>query len=122
LNPKDAYAVLWLDIAGKRNNSPSRLAETAKQIDMSKWPGPIIDLYLGRLTPTAALTAADDPNPQIKRERVCQANFYMGELALQRGAKDDATHLFRSAARDCSRMLTEGFAASAELHAIGANP
>ena len=42
LNPKYAYAPLWLDIANKRSNLPSRLAEAMTQIDMTKWPAPVI--------------------------------------------------------------------------------
>ena len=33
-----------------------------KQIDMSKWPAPLIRLYLGELTQEAVLAAADDPD------------------------------------------------------------
>jgi lipoprotein NlpI len=122
LNPKHAYTVLWLDIVNRRSNSPSRLAEMATQIDMSQWPAPVIRLYLGQLTAAAVLTAAADPNPKVNTERACQANFYIAELALQRGARDDATHLFRSDAADCPRTLIEWIAASAELRAIGTNP
>jgi lipoprotein NlpI len=123
LIPKDPQAVLWLDIANRRNNLPSRLAEAEKQVDMNRWPAPVIRLYLGQLTPAAVLTAADDPDPQTKKVRVCQANFYIAELALQRGDKDDATiRLFRSVVADCPRTGIERFAATAELHAIGANP
>ena len=42
LNPKYAYAALWLHIVDTRNNLPSQLAEAAKQIDMTKWPAPVI--------------------------------------------------------------------------------
>jgi tetratricopeptide (TPR) repeat protein len=41
LNPKDAYAPLWLDILDKRSNLPSRLAAATGQINMYKWPAPI---------------------------------------------------------------------------------
>jgi lipoprotein NlpI len=54
LSPKSAYAALWLDIANKRSNLPSRLPEAMQQIDMAKWPAPVIRLYLGQLTPEAA--------------------------------------------------------------------
>jgi hypothetical protein len=36
------------------------------------------------------LAVADDPDANVKKGRVCEANFYGGELALQKGAKDDA--------------------------------
>jgi len=88
---------------------------------MSKWPGPVIRLYLGQLTPAALLTAADDPDAKTKRDRVCQANFYTGELGLQARPSDDVMRLFRLVVADCPRTLTEWFAADAELNAVGAS-
>jgi len=48
LDPKNAYAALWLDIANRRSNLPSRLAEATKQIDATKWPAAVMRLYLGQ--------------------------------------------------------------------------
>jgi hypothetical protein len=44
LNPKYAYTALWVDIVNRRSNLPSRLSESMKQIDMSKWPAPLVRL------------------------------------------------------------------------------
>jgi len=118
LDPKYAYAALWLDIVGKRANLPSRLAEMVKQIDMSKWPAPIIRLYLGQMTPEAVLAAADDPDANTKKGNVCEANFYVGELTLSH-AKDEAIRMFRLAAADCPKSFRELAAANAELKALG---
>jgi tetratricopeptide (TPR) repeat protein len=119
LNPKYAYTALWLDMVNKRSNLPSRLSEASKQIDMTKWPAPVFRLYLGQLTPEAVLAAADDPESSTKNDRVCEVNFYSGELALQRGAKDEATRLFRSAASGCPKRFIEYEGAVAELKALG---
>lgn len=120
LNPKFAYTALWLDIANRRDNMPSRLDEATKEIDMTKWPAPVIRLYLGQLTPAAVMAAADDPNPEAKMGHVCEANFYSGELALQRGDKNEATRLFRLAAADCRKSFLEYEGAVAELKGLGA--
>ena len=122
LNPKYAYAALWLHIVDTRNNLPSRLAEAAKQIDMTKWPAPIIRLFLGQATPEALLATADDPDAKTKQRKVCEVNFYSAELALHRRAKDEATRLFRLAATECPESFTERAAARAELNALNANP
>ena len=107
LDPKNAYAVLWLDIVGKRGNLRSRLADATKQIDKNKWPGPIIRLYLGQSTAEAVLIAADDPNAHTKKGQVCEANFFIGELMLQGSKKDEAAQLFRLAVSDVSARGTE---------------
>lgn len=92
-----------------------------KQIDMSKWPAPLIRLYLGELTPDAVLAAADDPDATAKKGRVCEANFYGGELVLQRGAKEEARRLLQLAAADCPRSFIEYDDANAQLKALGAS-
>jgi lipoprotein NlpI len=122
LNPKYAYAALWLHIVDTRNNLPSQLAEAAKQIDMTKWPAPLIRLFLGQTTPQALLATADDPDAKTKQRKVCEVNFYSAELALHRHAKDEATRLFRLAATNCPKSFTERAAAHAELRALDATP
>jgi lipoprotein NlpI len=122
VNPKRGYAALWLDIAAKRSNLPSGLADAIRQVDMTQWPGPIIRLYLGQMTPEAVLAATDNRDAVIKRGRVCEANFYTGELALLSGAKDEALRLFRLAAADCPRHYSEWWTATAELKALGSKP
>src|SRR5262249_11484364 len=122
LNPKYAYTALWLDIANRRSNLPSRLAEATKQIDMTRWPAPVIRHYLGELTAEALLAAADDRDANTKRDQVCEANFYTGELALQRGESDEATRLFRAAAADCPKTFMEYVGATAELKALASAP
>jgi lipoprotein NlpI len=122
LSPKYAYAALWLDIANKRSNLPSRLPEAMKQIDMAKWPAPVIRLYLGQLTPEAVLAAAVDPDSETQKGQVCEANFYAGELALQRGDKDGAPRLFRLAAAGCPKSFIEYDGAVAEIKALGMQP
>ena len=120
LDPKYAYAALWVDIVSKRSNLPSRLADAAKQIDMTKWPAPVIRLYLGQLTLEAVLAAADDPDAKTKKGQVCEANFFGGELALQRGQKDEARRLLGLAAGDCPKTFIEYDSAKAELKALDA--
>ena len=110
----------WI-IVGQRSNVPSRLSQLISKIDMTKWPAPVIRLYLGQMTPEAVLAAAaDDADSTTKKGQVCEANFYSGELALQKGTKEDATRLFGLAAADCPKGFIEWSAANAELKALGA--
>lgn len=101
---------------------PGRLAQAMTQIDMSRWPAPIVRLYLGEMTPESVLAAADNPDPNIKKIQVCETHFFTGQLALQRGAKDEAVHLFRLAAADCQKNTNSWADANAELKALGAQP
>ena len=89
---------------------------------MTVWPAPVVRMFLGQMTPAAVLAVADNPDPRVKKDQVCEANFYSGEIALRIGAKDEAARLFKTAARDCPHGLDEYVAAKAEARALGAAP
>ena len=122
LNPSDGYAALALDIAGWRSHLPSRLTDATARVDMTKWPAPVIRLYLGQLTAEAALAAADDPNPETKKGFICEANFYSGDFALRREAKSDGLRFLRAAVADCPKSFVEYEGAVAALKALGEKP
>jgi lipoprotein NlpI len=122
LDPKDAYAALWLDLAERRNGLTSRLKDAVSQLDMSKWPAPVVRLYVGELTPEQTLAAADHADPKTRGEQVCEANFYPGALMALAKRKDDAVRLLRRAAADCPRTFLEWGAAREELKLLGAQP
>jgi lipoprotein NlpI len=115
LNPKDAYAALWRDLAERRNNVPSHLAEAAKQLDMTVWPAPVIRHFLDELNAEQTFGAAFDTDPKTKLAQTCEANFYSGELALLKKNRKEAQRLLKLAANDCPRSFVESTAAIAEL-------
>jgi lipoprotein NlpI len=121
LDPKEPYAALWHDIVKKRSNLETSVQETG-QIDMTKWPAPVIHMFLGEATLDAVLSAADDPDENTKKNRLCEATFYGGELALQRAEKDEAARLFQLAMNGCPKGFIEWSAAAAELKALGVSP
>jgi tetratricopeptide (TPR) repeat protein len=115
LNPKDAYAAIWLDLAAARTNAPSRLAEASKQFDMTAWPAPVVRHFLGELNAAQTVAAATDSDPKTQLGQTCEANFYSGEFALTKKKKQEALPLLKLAARDCPRAFIESTAAIAEL-------
>jgi tetratricopeptide (TPR) repeat protein len=122
LDPHYPYYALWIHIIDKRGNAASGLPQAIAQIDMTKWPAPVIRLFLGQTTPAAVLAAAADPDPTIRRGQICEAQFYSAEFALQRGDRKEAARLFRLAAAGCTRDFVEGAAAASELDALAENP
>jgi tetratricopeptide (TPR) repeat protein len=120
LDPKGHYLALWREIVSKRTDQPSQLAEAATHLDMTKWPAPIVNLFLGALTPEQVMGAADDSNPKKRKGQVCEANFFTAELALQRGSREDARRLLELAAADCPKTFVESSAAITELRALEA--
>jgi lipoprotein NlpI len=115
LNPRDAYAALWRDLAERRNNSPSHLAEAVKQLDMAEWPAPVIRQFLGEFNVEQTFGAAFDTDPKINVAQTCEANFYSGEWALLKKNKKEAQRLIKLAADQCPPSFIESTAALAEL-------
>jgi tetratricopeptide (TPR) repeat protein len=115
LNPKDAYAALWLDLAQRRNNVPSHLAEAAKELDMTVWPAPVIRHFLGEFSAAQTLSAAFDTDPNRRLGQTCEANFYSGEFALLKKDRKEAQRLLQLASKECPLGFIESTGAIAEL-------
>ena len=105
LNPKYVYGAIWLEIANKRSNVNSRLVGSRPADRHDQMARAVVRLFLGQLTPEALLAAADNPDPMTKTNQVCEANFYSGEVALSKGAKDDASRLVQAGRGRLSQKL-----------------
>jgi lipoprotein NlpI len=121
LDRKNAYAVLWHDIAERRAKQKGVLAarDATKGLDMKAWPAPLVQLFSGESKIEAALAAAEAGDGAAKIAQVCEANFYGAEYALIEGRRDDAAKLFQTAATKCPHGFLEGIAAAAELKGLG---
>jgi tetratricopeptide (TPR) repeat protein len=115
LNPKDAYAALWRDLAERRNSALSHLAEAAKQLDMTVWPAPVSRHFRGEANAEQTFAAAFDTDPKTKQAQTCEAHFYAGQLALLNKNRKEALRLFKLAADECPPSFIESTAAIAEL-------
>ncbi|MER8608866.1 tetratricopeptide repeat protein [Mesorhizobium sp. M1233] len=122
LAPGNAYYAIWADLAEQRSSGVSHLREAASKLDMTKWPAPLVRMFLGVQTPEAALAEADDPVPSRNRGNLCEADFYAAEFHQLKGHPNRALRLYRLAVRDCPRNLIEYVAASKALRALGVSP
>jgi lipoprotein NlpI len=121
LDRRNAYAVIWHDIAERRAKQKGVLAarNATKGLDMKAWPAPVVQVFTGETKIDAALAAAEIGEGAVKTAQVCEANFYGGEYALISGDRDEAAKLFQAAAKDCPHGFLEGIAAAAELKGLG---
>ncbi len=119
LEPKDAEAAVWREIADRRVHAKGRLAEAADKFDMSAWPAAVVRAMIGEPSPLTLLEAANDDKAWRKRTQTCQAYLFTGELALIKEAKSEAAEAFRSAGANCFKNGFEHAAAAAELKALG---
>jgi lipoprotein NlpI len=117
LDPTDPYAVIWLHLAHHKAGSSTsdELSRNSARFDLARWPGSVLNLYLGKVTPqqTRAQSASGDARTQ--RDQTCEASFYIGEYELLRMNRGAAKSLFEEAARNCSYTSDELAGAHAEL-------
>jgi lipoprotein NlpI len=111
--------MLHLVMKRQGQDDAAQLAQVAAAGDLSKWPGPVLKLYLGQMTTEDVMKAANS-DIAMQKWRVCEANYFTGEDALLH--HQQATALARlDAARDgCPKGDTEYRAALAELNGLGA--
>ena len=117
LDPAKPYRVIALYMAKARGGDPDRemLAANASQLNLTQWPGPVVNLFLGQATPQAVINAAQDPDPHVQRERQCEAYFYIGEYLLIANQKTEAARMFQAAVATGVTSLFEYASAKAEL-------
>jgi uncharacterized protein YjbI with pentapeptide repeats/tetratricopeptide (TPR) repeat protein len=74
-----------------------------------KWPGPIVELFLGHIPPIKALSDATTP------EQHCEATYYIGEWNLTNGNVGIAVDNFNQAVANCPGDFFEYSASLSEL-------
>jgi lipoprotein NlpI len=116
LRPQNAYTVLWLDLSrAKAGKTDGDLAERASKLDPSKWPAPVINVFLGKSTPDQAAQAAALGDAKTQQGQTCEVNFYVGEWQLLHQNAAMAKPMLEAAASSCPHEFVEWPAANAEL-------
>ncbi|MDR3747989.1 MAG: tetratricopeptide repeat protein [Acidobacteriota bacterium] len=103
-DPKDPYRAMWLYLAQAkgRTDGEAELKANTAALNLSKWPGSVVQLYLGQSTPDDVLRAAGSDG-----EQKCEYSFYVGEYRALRGERPEALALFSSASSGCPKDFIE---------------
>ena len=109
----DARAMLLRHVARARagENSTTELEANSARLKTRQWPYPIIEMFLGRRSPEATLSAA------TPSER-CVAEFFIGEWHLMRGDPQAARSKWRITVDACPPTSLEYRSAKAELRVL----
>ena len=122
-NPNDTWVILFRYLAeakiGNALAAARDLEVDSLKLPERRWPAPIIDFHLGRIDEKAMFAAANDPDPKMKKEKTCAANFHAGESRLFRAQVTAAIPLLRAAEKDCPSHFYESHGASTELRRLG---
>jgi lipoprotein NlpI len=101
LEPEDGFRALWTYLAAARagdRQAEASLASRAESLDLTEWPGPLIEVFLGRRAPES-VDESEAPAGWERTGRRVEIEFYLGMRDLLRG--DTATARTRLArARD----------------------
>jgi lipoprotein NlpI len=95
---EELRALLWqnLMLQAGRKNAFTPLNAAAAGLDLSHWPGPLIQYYRDQITEMALEQSLDDPDPAVSAARACETTFYVAAQALVDGrfgvAKDGFGH------------------------------
>ena len=115
LDPKQAYAILWLSIVAERTGSDDPIAATAKDADLQTWPGPVVAYFSGDMRRDVLDATAGALDLRSDEHRVCEAAFYEAEWHLMRHEVEAARPLLRAAVAGCPKTFIEFRTASEEL-------
>ncbi len=115
ISAHDAYAVLGLAISNAKNGSTEDLAKDAASVDLGKWPGPVLALWLGKSTPGQVLSLTSQGASSDMDWKKCEANFYIGEWQLAHNDPASARVSLQAAVSNCPPNVDEVEAAQTEL-------
>lgn len=112
--PNNIYAWLWYALTQARQgkNVPRR---ALPDYDLAKWPGPIVNFFLGSAEMDTVFVAAAQGEAQATVGQVCEANFYVGEWLLWKHDPDGAKPLISKAANVCPGAFVEWMPAQMDL-------
>lgn len=117
LSDPDGYSLIWGSVA--RTQAGAGDADVALSAALDKgqlkdWPHSVGELLVGRITPAAALDAANDAG------QACEAHYYSGITLLKAKDSISAEKEFTAARDGCPKTFREYRAAAADLKRLHA--
>jgi tetratricopeptide (TPR) repeat protein len=113
---------LDLHVAMKRlgRDDARQLAQLAATTDLSKWPGPMLNLDMGKTTAGEVMRAANNAGDARKKWHVCEANYLIAENAVLDNQRAAALEHLRAARDGCPKWDIDYVAALEELKRLSA--
>ena len=119
LDPKDAYAVLWLELSRARGGlDPETGEQVLREIGNGDWPAPLIRMFAGEAKPEDVASAASRGDADKVANQQCEADFYVAEWWLARKDVASAKPLLDAAAEKCPKNFVEYDEARFELSTL----
>ncbi|MEE8139675.1 MAG: hypothetical protein V3T66_02060, partial [Alphaproteobacteria bacterium] len=91
------------------------LRDAVEKLDLRRWPGPLVSMYLGRMSGAEAIKRAGQGSKRKRRGRLTEAYYFVAQDHLIRGDGDKAKELLRSALKLRIKNFVVYTGAQAEL-------
>jgi len=103
LDPRQIYSVLWLHLARLRLRQfdGDEFAANLAHVQAQGWPQPIAAFLTRKLSGAELLMAAQLGDAKTRPDRLCDANFFLGEDAIAAGQARNARRYFFAAHKLC---------------------
>jgi lipoprotein NlpI len=121
LDSTDAESVVWLHLARQRmgQDDEQDLEAHAATVDTTRWLGAVVRYFRGDLDSLQLRARTASADSVAQRDQWCAVSFYLGEAALLRRERTDATTRFTNMRADCPAHLIESRGATVELLRMG---
>jgi lipoprotein NlpI len=97
IKPRHVFPMLWLFLARARSGGDAKPELAGYLADAKKgfWIYQAALLYMGKASPQQVLDAAGKGEPEERRQRGAEANFYIGQYFLINGNNEAAARYFK---------------------------
>jgi tetratricopeptide (TPR) repeat protein len=97
------FAFIWLAMSQSRQNAkvPEDIAARFAKANLSVWPGPLVQLFLGKVTPDSLLELKGKDS-DTGEDMQCTVDFFVGEWQQMQGNVTEARRLLQASASVCS--------------------
>lgn len=115
------YVLVWREIARRRGDLPatSGAEPVLPPVDPNTWPGTLLRLTKGEIDAATVRRMAEEGDASTRRNRVCELDYYEGELSIAAGDVKGARTLLASAVDECPAGFIERSAAAVALARMG---
>jgi lipoprotein NlpI len=114
----DLYRMLWLYLSLRYagENAQQQVTPYASSQDLVRWPGAILELYLGMVELDDLIDALSKGVPNMQAGHRCEAYYYLAQYHLVNGDREKAVQLFdKAVATEANSYLEYEFAVAYSL-------
>ena len=114
-------SIIWLYLVEthQKQDAADTLSNRTRKSNLAFWPGPIVSLFLGKITPQELIVKYGTGKAREEKARQVEVYFYIGQYYLISGDQTQAVKMLKAAVGTGQTTQLEYFAAKQELRRMG---